>query len=377
MANDQPTTRLDANTSPAISVPAPDESKSAPQSSLQPAFQPASQGWLSAIRQRLGCPAHRRLRDTIEGALRQEAASQSAFSAEERQMMLRMLRFGAKRVVDIMVPRADIIALDESEPLSELLRTFEDAAISRIPIFKETLDDPRGMVHIKDLLPWIVEAGVTEGVRSRKERDAANAATQTTDDADEPPHAPDASGSLELSNVDLTQPISALKIKRPVLYVPPSMPAMNLLIRMQATRNHMALVVDEYGGTDGLVTIEDLVEQIVGDIEDEYDDDEHHISRDAAGTLSASARATIAELEELLGRRIVSEDEAEEADTLGGLVFHILGRVPTRGEIVHHPHSGLELEVLDADARRIKRLRIDPSRLVPLTGTDATATPRG
>ncbi len=372
MANDQTSTRLDVNTATALPTPVPDESRSASNA----AAQPTPQGWLSAIRQRLGMPGAPTLRDTIEGALRQEAASQSAFSAEERQMMLRMLRFGAKRVVDIMVPRADIIALDESEPLSELLRTFEDAAISRIPIYNETLDDPRGMVHIKDLLPWIVEAGVIEGERSRTDTDAHIAATATTAlTTDDPPERPPLS-SLQLSNVDLTQPISALKIKRPVLYVPPSMPAMNLLIRMQATRNHMALVVDEYGGTDGLVTIEDLVEQIVGDIEDEYDDEEHHIVRDGAGTLSASARATIAELEELLGRTIVSEDEAEEADTLGGLVFHILGRVPTRGEIVRHPHSGLELEVLDADARRIKRLRIDPSRLLPASGMDAMAAPR-
>ncbi|MBX9926447.1 MAG: CBS domain-containing protein, partial [Hyphomicrobiaceae bacterium] len=160
------------------------------------------------------------------------------------------------------------------------------------------------------------------------------------------------------------QSVVAAKVRRQLLYVPPSMPAMNLLIRMQATRIHMALVVDEYGGTDGLLTIEDLVEQIVGDIEDEYDDEENHIMRDAAGTLSASARAPISELEELLGRKIVSEDEADEVDTLGGLVFQILGRVPSRGEIVRHALSGLELEVLDADARRIKRLKIDPSRLV-------------
>ncbi len=309
-----------------------------------------SLSWLTTIRQRLGLPGAPTLRDTIEGALRQEVADQSTFSAEERQMMLRMLRFGAQRVVDIMVPRADIVALDESEPLSELLRTFEDAGISRIPIFHETLDDPRGMIHIKDFLPWLVEAGAPDGMKK----------SQASPDIGEG----DGPALLELSDVDMTRPISGVKIKRPVLYVPPSMPAMNLLIRMQATRIHMALVVDEYGGTDGLVTIEDLVEQIVGDIEDEYDDEENHIVRDAAGALSASARAPIAELEELLGRKIVSEDEAEEADTLGGLVFHILGRVPSRGEIVRHARSGLELEVLDADARRIKRLKIDPSRLV-------------
>lgn len=335
---------------------------------------PAALGWLSALRQRLGLPGAPTLRDTIEGALKQEAAGQSAFSAEERQMMLRMLRFGAQRVADIMVPRADIIALDESESLSELLRTFDEGGISRIPIFHETLDDPRGMIHIKDLLPWLIETGRADAPSQPPEKPDAPCTEPVPASSDAGPPsetiAPDPSGAatgpvaLDIDGIDLTRPITAAKIRRPVLYVPPSMPAMNLLIRMQATRIHMALVVDEYGGTDGLVTIEDLVEQIVGDIEDEYDDEESdHIIRDSSGTLTASARTPISELEDMLGRKVVSEDEAEEIDTLGGLVFHICGRVPARGELVRHPRSGLELEILDADARRIKRLRIDPNRL--------------
>ena len=171
-------------------------------------------------------------------------------------------------------------------------------------------------------------------------------------------------GKLDMSVIDLARPVTVAKIRRPILYVPPSMPAMNLLIRMQSTRIHMALVVDEYGGTDGLVTIEDLVEQVVGEIEDEHDAAEvAHITKDAKGVMSASARTPIAELEEMLGRPVVTEDEAEEVDTLGGLVFSILGRVPVRGEIVRHARSGLEFEVLDADPRRVKKLRIDPSRL--------------
>jgi CBS domain containing-hemolysin-like protein len=306
-------------------------------------------GWLSALRSRLGLQGAPTLRDTIEGALRQEATTTSAFSAEERQMMLRMLRFGAARVVDIMVPRADIIALDEGEPLSELLRTFEEGGISRIPMFHETLDDPRGLVHIKDVLHWLIEEGQT---------DLAGAAGVGS-----PPQ-------FKLSDIDLSRPITVAKIRRPILYVPPSMPAMNLLLRMQTTRIHMALVVDEYGGTDGLVTIEDLIEQVVGEIEDEHDEAEvAHISRDAKGVMSASARTPIGELEEVLKRQVVTEDEAAEVDTLGGLVFSILGRVPVRGEIVRHAASGLEFEVLDADPRRVKKLRIDASRMTPVAAS--------
>ncbi|MGE0855883.1 MAG: transporter associated domain-containing protein, partial [Hyphomicrobiaceae bacterium] len=158
--------------------------------------------------------------------------------------------------------------------------------------------------------------------------------------------------------LDLSCSIASTKIRRPVLYVPPSMPAMNLLIRMQSTRIHMALVVDEYGGTDGLVTIEDLVEQIVGDIEDEHDEAEDaHITVDPKAGLLASARTPVDELEEHIGIKLLTPDEAEEIDTLGGLTFSILGRVPARGEIVRHA-SGVEFEVLDADPRRVKKVRI-------------------
>jgi CBS domain containing-hemolysin-like protein len=332
-------------------------------------FRSSGQGWLSALRSRLGLQGAPTLRDTIEGALRQEAATTSAFSAEERQMMLRMLRFGALKVVDIMVPRADIIALEETEPLSELLRTFEEGGISRIPMFNETLDDPRGMIHIKDVVAWLIEEG---GVKLSETAPAPPNGTGAQTDAPK-------SVDLNLAAIDLLRPISVAKIRRPVLYVPPSMPAMNLLIRMQTTRIHMALVVDEYGGTDGLVTIEDLVEQVVGEIEDEHDEAEAaHITKDAKGILSASARTPIAELEQMLGRRVVTEDEAEEVDTLGGLVFSILGRVPVRGEIVRHAHTGLEFEVLDADPRRVKKLRIDPSRInaAPAAETGASAKAR-
>jgi CBS domain containing-hemolysin-like protein len=315
-------------------------------------------GWLSGLRSRLGLPGAPTLRDTIEGALKQEAASASAFSTEERQMMLRMLRFGGLRVADIMVPRADIIALEENEPLSELLRTFEEGGISRIPMFNETLDDPRGMIHIKDALHWLIEEGGVKLV------------DPTHDAPEKNPADPPVNGNL--AAIDLARPITVAKIRRPVLFVPPSMPAMNLLLRMQTTRIHMALVVDEYGGTDGLVTIEDLVEQVVGEIEDEHDEAEAvQIHKDAKGGMTALARTPVSELEDVLGRRIMTEDESEEVDTLGGLVFATLGRVPVRGEIIRHANSGLEFEVLDADPRRVKKLRIDASRMTTPSASNA------
>lgn len=298
--------------------------------------------WLQGLRARLGLQANHSLRSTIEEALRSESDSPAAFSAEEREMLLRLLRFGVKRVEDVMVPRADIIAIDERAQLAELLRTFRDAGVSRIPLFHETLDDPRGMIHIKDLLGWMIsDASVRQG-------------TERQEVVKE--------GAVDLGHFDLTRPIMAVKMRRQVLYVPPSMPAMNLLIRMQSTRIHMALVVDEYGGTDGLVTIEDLVEQIVGEIEDEHDEMEaKHIVRDPKLGLLASARATIKELEEHLGITLLTPEEAADIDTLGGLVFAIGGRVPARGEIVRHK-SGIEIEVLDADPRRVKRLKIHVPR---------------
>lgn len=317
---------------------------------------PASggQGWMAALRAMLGLSGPQTMRDTLETVLKQEE-SDGAFTAEERGMLLRLLRFGGSRVDDVMVPRADITAVEESEPLSELVRTFHDAGVSRIPLFHETLDDPRGMVHIKDLFQWIL-AEVSPPQSGAK--DAARPS------------------QLELDRCDLSRPCTTIvKIRRPVLYVPPSMPAMNLLIRMQSTRVHMALVVDEYGGTDGLVTIEDLVEQIVGDIEDEHDEREAAlISSDPKLGLIASARAPVADLEARLGLKLLTEDEEEDVDTLGGLVFALLGRVPARGEIVRHG-SGVEFEVLDADARRVKRLKIHLPR-APQSAEGTGGAPR-
>ncbi len=166
----------------------------------------------------------------------------------------------------------------------------------------------------------------------------------------------------DLGRADLSKPIASTKLRRPVIFVPPSMPVANLLIRMQSTHIHMALVVDEYGGTDGLVTIEDLVEQIVGDIEDEHDEVEAaHIVKDPKLGLVSAARMPVKELESYLGMKLLKPEEEEDIDTLGGLVFALVGRVPARGELVRHP-SGLEFEILDADPRRVKKLRVHPPR---------------
>ena len=323
----------------------------------------SAHGWLSGLRARLGLPGGQTLRDTLEEALKADAKSGEAFTAEERGMLLRLLRFGRLRVEDVMVPRADIIALEESDTLAELMQTFEEAGVSRIPLYNETLDDLRGMVHIKDAMRWLL----TEAVE-----DKASPAAAANGNGDQPNEgAAEVLGEaghsaesakvlreiLDLSKVDLTRPISTAKLKRPVLYVPGSMPAMNLLIRMQSTRIHMAFVIDEYGGTDGLVTIEDVVEQIVGDIEDEHDETEDHIVEDPKLGLIASARTPVKELEERLGVRLLSPEEEEEIDTLGGLVFALVSRVPSRGELVRHA-SGVEFEVLDADPRRVKKLKI-------------------
>jgi CBS domain containing-hemolysin-like protein len=319
-----------------------------------------TQGLLSNLLTRMGLRSPT-LREMLEAGLREAPEPDGAFSTEERDMLSRLLRFGALRVDDIMVPRADIMALEESDPLSELLRLFGEAGVSRIPLFNETLDDPRGMIHIKDLFRWLLKDAAGDLINGGT---AAAAVASGEKPKEEGPR------DLDLRRVDLARPISAIKIRRPVLYVPPSMPATNLLIRMQSTRIHMALVVDEYGGTDGLVTIEDLVEQIVGDIEDEHDVAEAaHIATDPKLGLVASARTPIKELEEHLGLKLLKPDEEEDIDTLGGLMFALLGRVPVRGELVRHP-SGLELELLDADARRLTKVRLNQPREAGATAVE-------
>ena len=295
----------------------------------------------------------------LEDALKGDGDDR-AFSAEEREMLLRILRFGALRVVDVMVPRADIIAVDENEPVWELLKTFDarrrlaPAALSR----DARRPARHGARQGRDALADRRGPGrpASEGTCSRRRRAAT---------VDRPACGAEPSARAELGRANLTKPIASTKLRRPMIFVPPSMPAANLLIRMQSTHIHMALVVDEYGGTDGLVTIEDLVEQIVGEIEDEHDEAEAaNIAQDAKLGLVTAARTPVQELENHLGLKLLEPEEEEDIDTLGGLVFALLGRVPARGELIRHP-AGLEFEVLDADPRRVKKLRIHPPRPAP------------
>ena len=288
-------------------------------------------------------------REIIEEALDNEESTAQSFSPQERLMLTNLLRFGALRVEDVMVPRADIIAIENGESLGALLQMFQGAGHSRIPVYEGTLDDPRGMVHIKDLMSWITSRAQEAASTSREKPKKS--------DANDSPAL-----KLELGCVDLSMQLDKTGIRREVLFVPPSMSGLDLLLRMQMTHIHLALVVDEYGGTDGLVSIEDLVEEIVGEIEDEHDsNDDPLIVDDAKSGLVADARAPIEELEERLGIELLPPERDEDVDTLGGLVFTLAGRVPVRGELVSH-ESGLEFEVLDADARRIKKLKIHINR---------------
>jgi magnesium and cobalt transporter len=261
-----------------------------------------------------------KLRESLEGIIEESEGPDRELAREERSMLLNLLNFGELKVSDVMVPRADIVAVEVETPLPELVKIFRDAQHSRMPVYRDTLDNPVGMVHIKELI------------------------------------------GLAMPDDGMRKPTSISDIRRDVLFVPPSMPVVDLLVKMQATRIHMALVIDEYGGTDGLVSIEDLVEQIVGEIEDEHDTEEAAtlVARKDGG-FEASARTPREEIEKAVGFPLVDEEQAEEIDTLAGLVFSLVGRVPQRGEILVHP-AGVEFEVLDADPRRLKRLRIRPTK---------------
>jgi CBS domain containing-hemolysin-like protein len=261
-------------------------------------------------------------------------------------------------VDDVMVPRADIVAVDDTATIRELLDRFIDANHSRMPVYRETLDDLTGMIHVKDLMRWMSEKGAKRKRRGKAVKDAPAA-------------------SLSLSSVDLSMEVKQSGLAREVLFVPPSMPASDLLIKMQSTHIHMAIVVDEYGGTDGLVSIEDLVEEIVGDISDEHDAEETLIVDNRDGTFTADARADLEELEAILKTDFLPEERDAETDTLGGLVFSMLGRVPVRGELVRHS-SGIEFEVLEADPRRVKKIKIDTRvKLEPEEANGEHAAPKG
>ncbi|QIG48766.1 HlyC/CorC family transporter [Nordella sp. HKS 07] len=294
------------------------------------------------------------LRQSLEGVIASHDAQNPAdmMRAEAKSMMLNLIKFADLRVDDVMVPRADIVAIESSATIKELLDRFIDANHSRMPVYRETLDDLSGMIHIKDLVRWLAQ----KGAKTRRRKGAKDSVL----------------AGLSLSATDLATEVSTLGIVREVLFVPPSMPAADLLIKMQSTHIHIAIVVDEYGGTDGLVSIEDLVEQIVGDISDEHDSDEELIVSNGDGTFTASARADLQELEQMLGVDFLPEERDEETDTLGGLIFSMFGRVPVRGELLRH-NSGIEFEILEADPRRVKRVKIRSARPEAETPAEAAA----
>lgn len=283
------------------------------------------------------------LRESLGDVLEQHDGGPAEFSPSERSMLVRLLKFGDVRVEDVMVPRADIVSVDETITIVELLKIFASAGHSRLPVYRETLDDPYGLVHIKDLMNWIAREG------SRKRQPSGKGGSGRTSKPGK---------DIDLSRVNLDQTLAQTDVVRQLLFVPPSMSAGDLLVKMQTSRIHMAVVVDEYGGTDGLVSIEDLVEEIVGEIEDEHDADEGPmLEPQGEHCYVADARVPVEELDDRLDTELVVDERNEDADTLGGLVFSLAGRVPVRGELIRHD-SGIQFEILEADARRIRKLKI-------------------
>ena len=255
------------------------------------------------------------LRETLEDLLEEEEAGGGIeqFTADERELLLNALSFGELRVDDVMVPRADICAIEITSSLPEIVAAMRAAGHSRLLVFRDTLDDVVGLVHIKDLLPfWGDGAG-----------------------------------------------FQLAKVMRPVPVVPPSMRVLDLLLEMRKSHAHMAAVVDEFGGTDGLATVEDLVVELLGELHDEHRGQEPaQLVRRADGKLEADARVDIDDLEKLLDCQLLTEDERDEVDTLGGLIVTMADRIPDVGEEVRHP-AGFVFQIVDADPRRIKRVLIE------------------
>lgn len=274
------------------------------------------ESWTDRFLVAIGLRPPTSIRDDLEEALEETGSDDAdAFSPEEKRILRNILTARGKRVQDVMVARGAIIAVSEIATFGELRGLFASAGHSRLPVYGETLDDPKGMVHIRDMF-------------------------------------------ARLDGVPLDARLVDIDLIRPILFAPGSMPALDLLLEMQAKRIHMALVIDEYGGTDGLVSIEDVIEIIVGEIEDEHD-----VSEDAeievlpGGALAINASAPLAEVEDRLAVRLTEDGEAHEVGTIGGYVTAVLGRVPHVGETVTMP-DGIAFTVLDGDGRRLRRLRI-------------------
>jgi CBS domain containing-hemolysin-like protein len=295
-------------------------------------------GWLSRVARILFGWKAAATRADLELVLTAEQPA-SGFSPEEAALLKNILGLRECRIERVMIPRADIVAVQQDIALGALVKVFESAAHSRLVVYNDTLDDPTGMVHIRDLIAFMA---------ARAAADPVNAAER------EQPLAAD----LNFANIDLAMPLTIAKIVREILYAPPSMPALDLLAKMQATRIHLALVIDEYGGTDGLVSMEDLVELIVGDIADEHDERETPaVTRQSDGSFLAAGRASLDDVRAAIGDEFDFGEAGREVDTLGGYLVIRAGHVPVRGELVPGPNV-FEAEVLDADPRRIKRVKI-------------------
>jgi magnesium and cobalt transporter len=291
----------------------------------EPPEQPGSLSRLRTLLRLLRRP--RGQRETID-ALVATAATElgTPITPQERVLIGNVLRGHGRNASDVMVPRVDIVALDVDQPFAEVIKCMVENGHSRVPVYRESLDDVIGFVHVKDVLGPVADR----------------------------------------------RPARLERLLRKVLFVAPSVPILDLLVQMRQARTHIAMVIDEFGGIDGLVTIEDLIEEIVGEIEDEHD---VHVApvliERPDGSIIADARISIEALEEQHGTRLRPAGEQEAVDTLGGLVFTLAGRVPKRGEVIAHP-DGIECEVLDADPRRVKRLRV--RGLPAATGSKGSAS---
>jgi CBS domain containing-hemolysin-like protein len=289
------------------------------------------------------------LRDDLEVALESEAAGETAdFSPSERAILQNVLSLGEKRVEDVMVPRADIIAIEAEATLADMIALFRHAGHSRIPVYADNIDNITGFIHVKDAMRRITEV-VTD---------------------------PEKATPVKLVSTALKHKLGKLDIVRTVLFVPPLMPVGDLLQQMQQKRVHMAIVIDEYGGTDGVVTIEDLLEAVVGEIDDEHDEFEGPLIRKINSNIFlASARAEIGEVEGVIGPDFDPGEYGEDVDTIGGLVFALAGHVPVKGEIVGGIKN-FEFEVIQADSRQVRRIkikRLKQRKIGPRTEAEAKA----
>ncbi len=298
----------------------------------------ASPSWFQRMAANLGFTNGVSLRETLETAIQEMGAEDDqSLSQQERLMLLNVLEFGETRVSEVMIPRADIVAVAENQTIAELLNLFARVGHSRVPVFRDSLDNPIGMVHIKDAIAW-----VTRGAKlSLQDEAALEKAVQ----------------SLDLSRSALRTTIASAKLVREALFVPPSMTALALLAKMKQKQNPPRHRRGRIRGTDGLATFQDVVEAIIGDIADEHDDSKALAIRVENEAFIASARTPIEDVEQVLGMSLTTNGIPEEVETLGGLIMATVGNVPKRGQIVPHP-SGVTFEILEAGPRRLHKVRI-------------------